>query len=196
MEHFYKDIYGFADYLGIYRKAVKMFPSGSHFVEVGSFLGKSAVFMAVEIINSGKNIKFDCVDHWLGSDEHRGSPSIATELENREIKLEELFETFMRNTKSVRGVIKPVRASSIIASQMYEPNSLDFIFIDASHDEISVKEDLAFWMPRLKENGLIAGDDADSEGVANALNWFFDIGKLDIVGRQWMLNLNKEGEKA
>ena len=102
----------------------------------------------------------------------------------------------MRNTKPVKGVINPVRASSIIASQMYEPNSLDFIFIDASHDEMSVKEDLAFWMPRLKENGLIAGDDADSEGVANALNWFFDIGKLDIVGRQWMLNLNKEGEAA
>jgi len=153
MEHFYKDIYGFADYLGIYRKAVKMFPSGSHFVEVGSFLGKSAVFMAVEIINSGKNIKFDCVDHWLGSDEHRSSPS-------------------------------------------NEPNSLDFIFIDASHDEISVKQDLAYWMPRLKENGMIAGDDVDSEGVANALNWFFDTEKLDIVGRQWMLNLSKEGEEA
>ena len=152
--------------------------------------------MAVEIINSGKNIKFDCVDHWLGSDEHRGIGCLAKELENREIKLEDLFETFMRNTEPVKGVINPVRASSIIASQMYEPNSLDFIFIDASHDEMSVKHDLTYWTPRLKENGLIAGDDADSEGVANALNWFFDIGKLDIVGRQWMLNLNKEGEAA
>ena len=71
MEHFYKDIYGFCDYVGLYKKAVEIFPSGSHFVEVGSFLGKSAVFMAVEIINSGKRIKFDCVDHWKGSKEHR-----------------------------------------------------------------------------------------------------------------------------
>ena len=102
----------------------------------------------------------------------------------------------MRNIEPVKGIINPVRASSIIASKMYEPNSLDFIFIDASHDEMSVKQDLAYWMPRLKENGLIAGDDVDSEGVANALNWFFDTEKLDIVGRQWMLNLSKEGEEA
>ena len=61
MEHFYESIYGFCDYLGLYKKMVKIFSSGSHFVEIGSFLGKSSVYMAVEIINSGKDIKFDCI---------------------------------------------------------------------------------------------------------------------------------------
>ena len=64
---------------------------------------------------------------------------------------------------------------------------LDFIFIDASHDERSVREDLTYWMPRLKENGMIAGDDIDNEGVVNAVKWFFDTGKLEIIGRQWLL---------
>ena len=45
-------------------------------MEVGSFLGKSAVFMAVEIINSGKRIKFDCIDHWKGSEEHCDNENI------------------------------------------------------------------------------------------------------------------------
>ena len=40
----------------------------------------------------------------------------------------------------------------------------------------------------------MAGDDVDNEGVANALKWFFDTEKLEIVGRQWLLNLNEEGE--
>ena len=58
MEHFYKDIYGFSgvDLFALYKKMVDRFDSGSHFVEVGAFLGRSAVFMAVEIIKSGKNI--------------------------------------------------------------------------------------------------------------------------------------------
>ena len=178
MDHFYKDVYGFCDYVGLYRKAVEIFPSGSHFVEVGSFLGKSAVFMAVEIINSGKRIKFDCVDHWRGSEEHR---------DNEKIDAEYLYEGFLKNIEPVKGVINPVRMNSIDASKLYKPNSLDFIFIDASHDERSVREDLTYWMPRLKENGMIAGDDIDNEGVANAVKWFFDTGKLEIIGRQWLL---------
>ena len=178
MDHFYKDVYGFCDYVGLYRKAVEIFPSGSHFVEVGSFLGKSAVFMAVEIINSGKRIKFDCVDHWRGSEEHYDNENIGTE---------NLYEKFLENIQPVKGVINPVRAESVVASKLYKPNSLDFIFIDASHDERSVREDLTYWMPRLKENGMIAGDDIDNEGVANAVKWFFDTGKLEIIGRQWLL---------
>ena len=184
MQHFYKDVYGFSqdDIFSLYRKMVEKFDSGSHFVEVGAFLGKSAVYMAVEIINSGKNIKFDCIDHWQGSEEHNN---------NDEVNLERLYEDFLENIKPVKGVINPIRANSIEASNLYKLNSLDFVFIDASHDEASVKDDLAHWMPRVKEDGVIAGDDLNNEGVANAVKWFFDSEKLDIVGRQWMVDLGQ-----
>ena len=184
MNHFHHEVYGFAqnDLFALYRMVVKLFPSGSHFVEVGSFLGKSAVFMAVEIINSGKRIKFDCIDHWKGSEEH---------YDNENIDAENLYEKFLENIKPVKGVINPIRGESVMASKLYEPNSLDFIFIDASHDERSVKEDLTYWMPRLKEDGMIAGDDVDNKGVANAVRWFFDTKKLEIVGRQWMVYLGR-----
>ena len=184
MDHFYEDIYGFSqnDLFALYKKMVEKFPSGSHFVEVGSFLGKSASFMAVEIINSGKRIKLDCVDHWRGSEEHEDS---------NEINIDNLYEEFLKNIEPVRGVINPVKMKSIEASKLYKFNSLDFIFIDANHDEQAVKKDLTYWMPRLKEDGVIAGDDIDNEGVANAVKWFFDTTKLDIVGRQWSIDLSK-----
>ena len=182
MEHFHEEVYGFAqnDLLALYKKVVEIFPSGSHFVEVGSFLGKSAVFMAVEIINSGKNIRFDCVDHWKGSEEHH---------DNKKIDTENLYEDFIKNIEPVKSIITPVRIDSIDASKLYHPNSLDFIFIDASHDEPSVRKDLAYWYLRLKEDGMIAGDDIDDKEVANAVRWFFDIEKVKIVGRQWLLDL-------
>ena len=184
MDHFYEEVYGFSgvDLFALYKKMVSRFDSGSHFVEVGAFLGRSAVFMAVEIINSGKNIKFDCIDHWEGSEEHN---------DNDKVNLETLYEDFLENIKPVKGAINPVRANSLDASRLYKPNSLDFIFIDASHDEESVKADLAFWMPRLKDNGVIAGDDINNEGVANAVRWFFDHEKLEMIGRQWMVDLEQ-----
>ena len=184
MEHFYEDIYGFSgvDLFALYKKMVSRFDSGSHFVEVGAFLGRSAVFMAVEIINSGKNIKFDCIDHWEGSEEHN---------DNDKVNLETLYEDFLENIKPVKGVVNPVRAHSIDAAELYKPNSLDFVFIDASHDEESVKEDLLHWTPRVKKNGVIAGDDINNEGVANAVKWFFNSEKLDIIGRQWMMDLSQ-----
>ena len=184
MEHFYDNVYGFSqiDLFAFYRKMVKRFSSGSHFVEIGSFLGKSSVYMAVEIINSGKDIKFDCIDHWEGSEEHS---------RNDEINLESLYEDFLINIEPVKEVINPIRMNSIEASKLYKPNSIDFIFIDASHDEMSVKADLTHWLPRLKENGLIAGDDADNEGVAHAVTQFFDTSKLDVIARQWFVDLSQ-----
>ena len=185
MKHFYEDVYGFSqnDIFALYKKMVDRFGSGSHFVEVGAFLGRSAVFMAVEIINSGKNIKFDCVDHWQGSEEHN---------DNDEVNLETLYEDFLENIKPVKGIINPIRANSRNASKLYIPNSLDFIFIDASHDTNSVKADLECWMPCLKVDGVIAGDDLDNEGVATAVKWFFDTEKLYIVnGRQWIVDLGQ-----
>ena len=184
MDHFHEDVYGFSqiDLFALYRKMVEKFPSGSHFVEVGAFLGKSASYMAVEIINSGKLIKLDCIDHWLGSEEHK---------DNDKININSLYEDFLKNIEPVKGIINPVKMNSIEASKLYKPNSLDFIFIDASHDEQSVKADLTYWMPRLKEDGIIAGDDINNEGVGNAVKWFFDNEKLDILGRQRLVDLSK-----
>ena len=54
-------------YPRLYTEMVTKFPSGSKFVEVGSWKGKSSAYMAVEIANSRKDINFYCVDHWLGS---------------------------------------------------------------------------------------------------------------------------------
>ncbi len=105
--------------------------------------------------------------------------------------METLYEDFVGNIKPVKGVINPVQASSVEASKLYEPNSLDFVFIDASHDEESVKEDLFHWLPRVKESGVIAGDDVNNENVANAVKWFFNDESLEIIGRQWMVDLGR-----
>ena len=63
MEHFYQKIgEDWFTYPNLYKKMVSDANENSHFVEVGVWKGRSAAFMAVEIINSKKDIKFDCID--------------------------------------------------------------------------------------------------------------------------------------
>lgn len=166
MEHFYQNLgENWFTYPNLYRQAVEHFPTNSHFVEVGVWKGRSAAFMAVEIINSGKEIKFDCVDNWEYSD-------IQTDI--AEAKYENLYETFLNNIEPVKHIINPIRKLSYVASTGYKDNSLDFVFIDAAHDYDNVLVDLKAWAPKIKSNGIIAGHDyAWGGGVKKAVNEFF-----------------------
>jgi len=151
------------NYPELYKKMVKRFSSGSKFLEVGSWKGMSSAYMAVEIANSQKDIEFYCVDTWEGSIEH----------EQYGIDTSSLYDTFLDNMEPVRKYYKSIRARSLQAVKQFEDNSLDFIFIDASHEYQDVKEDIIAWLPKVKQGGVIAGHDylnVDFPGVERAVH--------------------------
>jgi predicted O-methyltransferase YrrM len=152
MEHIYQNIDGWFDFENLYSFVVNIFNENKEgkFVEIGSWMGKSSSFMAVEIANSQKNIKFYCVDTWEGSIEHQN---------NDVIKNNTLFDIFLKNTELAKDYLTPIKNSSELASKQFEDESLDFIFIDAGHTYEDVKNDLKNWYPKLKQNGIIAGHD-------------------------------------
>lgn len=55
--------------------------------------------------------------------------------------------------------VRFVQQRSVVAARLFEEASLDFVFVDAGHDECSVLEDLEAWWPKLRPGGLLAGDD-------------------------------------
>ena len=142
MNHFYEKIHGWFDFQDIYSQMVNNFESGSVFVEIGSFLGRSTSYMAVEIINSGKDIKFDCIDIWKIVD--------YCENDSHEIS-ESLYDDFLRNISTVSNNVNPVRGYSYDIVNNYKDESIDFLFIDGSHDYDSVKRDLIDWLPKVKK---------------------------------------------
>ena len=159
MEHFYHNLgENWFNYPDFYSQMVSHFVDGSHFVEVGSWKGRSSAFMAVEIINSNKRIKFDCVDTWEGSAEHIDPNSFAFNPEILE-NSDWLYKQFTKNIDPVKEIINPVRKTSVIASSDYADRSLDFVFIDAGHTYENVKEDITSWFPKIKVGGFIAGHD-------------------------------------
>lgn len=190
MQHFYQNIHGWFTFPFLYSSIVDNFYDGSHFVEVGAWKGKSASYMAVEIINSGKNIKFDCVDTWAGSEEHLDPKSNFYEpiFENGK---DGLYNHFIDNMKPVEKYYKPIRLPSVDASHLYEDNSLDFVFIDAAHDYDNVLQDIIHWYPKVKSStGIIAGHDYTwCDDVKRAVHFFFNPMDYSVIETEgcWMV---------
>ena len=139
MDHYFERIEGWFNFRRAYREAVETAPKNAVFVEVGSWKGRSAAFMGVEIANSGKPITFYCVDHWKGSDE---------ELHKADPDRKRLFSVFKENIAPLIKAhvhIKPVRSDSAQAAHLFEDESVDFVWIDAGHDYDSVSEDIEAW---------------------------------------------------
>ncbi len=185
MKHFYNDIHGWFTFPNLYKEMVSHFPDGSHFAEIGVWKGKSACYMAVEIINSKKKIRFDCIDTWEGSDEHLdvGGEAFEPNLVNNK---EWIWESFTNNIKPVKDIITPVRKPSLEAVNLYEDNSLDFVFIDAAHDYVNVTNDIKAWFPKVKTGtGIIAGHDYSwGPEVKRAADDFFGAQNLPILEQE------------
>ena len=178
MEHFYFSIQGWFLQENLCSQMIMSCNNEDeyNFVEIGSWKGRSSSYMAVEIINSRKKIKLNCVDTWLGSEEHRdihnGSYEPLCFIENG------LYDEFIKNIQSVKSVINPIRMESVEASKLFEDNSLDFVFIDGAHDYYSVKEDIEHWYPKVKSGGYIAGDDYVWPPIKKAVTELFSTEKI------------------
>ena len=183
IKHIHQNVNGWFTFPTFYSSLVKQAKDDYHFVEVGTWKGKSACYMAVEIINSEKKIKFDCVDTWSGSEEHLDSTSPFYEPLLK--TADGLYNHFLENIKPVQHVINPIRKPSIEAAQLYPDNSLNCAFIDAAHDYENVCLDIKAWLPKVKKGNVLAGHDfahppikqalKDTLGIENIINYGEDV---------------------
>jgi predicted O-methyltransferase YrrM len=170
MEHFYQELQGWFNCRDLYERVVREASDGAVFVEIGSWKGKSAAFMAVEIIRSRKDIAFYTVDNFKGSLEHQDHDVIV----NGTLEAE-----FFANMSRVagQGVFIHYKMDSLAAAARFEDRSCDMVYIDASHEYEDVKADILAWLPKVKFGGLLAGDDVVAydgvrRAVEDALPWF------------------------
>jgi hypothetical protein len=174
MEHYYQTVgEDWFTYPNLYSAVVKYFPDYSNFVEVGSWKGRSGSYMGVEIVNSGKEQMLVCVDIFVGPDEH--------------LNKDGLYLEFQKNIEPVNderpGTIEFIRGKSMDVVDSIKDFSLDFVFIDASHEYEDVKADINAWYMKVKEGGVIAGHDYPYwPGVKKAVDEYF--GKEPFVAKE------------
>lgn len=168
MEHFHYKIPGWFTFPYLYSWMANNYKIG-HFVEVGSYQGNSAAYMAVEIIKSGNQIKFDCIDIW-----NRDTMKGLHLKEPHKYPEDLVYTLFLKNIEPVKNYINPIRQDSSQAATLYPNKSLDFVFIDANHDYDSVLQDIQTWLPKIRPGGHIAGHDYASDvRVKKAVDDFF-----------------------
>jgi hypothetical protein len=73
------------------------------------------------------------------------------------------------------------------ASELYEDESLDFVFLDASHKYDDIKADLFAWYPKVKKGGIFAGHDYPTwTQVVRAVDEFFPSKNFRVSENCWI----------
>jgi hypothetical protein len=162
------------DAADLYAEVVKRLPTNrpSVAVEVGCYLGRSIIVLAGLVRRSGKPVSVFAVDHFRGSADpvetgdsaarHRAAAARGGGTFRGE------FEDNLRRA-GLRDLVEVVQDDSAAAAALFAPGSVDFVFLDASHDERSVRADIAAWLPRVRPGGVLAGHDFSWPGVRAAV---------------------------
>jgi hypothetical protein len=87
------------------------------------------------------------------------------------------------------GRFSVLRMLSKEASQEIPDGALDFVYIDANHNEAFIREDLALWYPKVHTGGIFAGHDYLCEvtwpGVQKAVNEFSAAHHIEKINLTW-----------
>jgi hypothetical protein len=146
----------------IYRELVSSLSNNAVMAEIGTWKGRSLCSIAHILIE--KKIKVFAVDNFCGS---ATDVNIQWHALNHDIR--GLLETGLRKFKIYNNVVIMAEASESAAKNIQD-ESLDFVFIDAEHDHKSVKSDIECWLPKIKDNGIIAGHDWNLQSVQKAVH--------------------------
>lgn len=144
-------------------------------IEVGTWLGQSAIHMAQHLEQNGlAEAKIICVDTWLGALEFWHGLNDTPE---RDLRLfqgyPQVYYQFLSNVvhAGVERFIYPFPNTSLIAARFFAQTDVraDLIYIDASHDPLDVELDVRHYAALLTPGGVIFGDDANWPGLMHGV---------------------------
>ncbi len=140
-----------------------------NYVELGVHTGASIAFLAQRLEETGRPFDLFGVDLWQWHDTEGEDP----------------FNVMMARFDSLGiNCVRPIRMSTLKAAEMWPDQSVDFVFIDASHDYESVKADIIAWRPKIKPGGIISGHDyGEPCGVQQAVDEL--VPGASITGTVW-----------
>jgi hypothetical protein len=130
-------------------------------LEIGSYCGKSGIFLGDACRIAGQNPLFS-IDHHRGSAEQQPGqeyfdPNLYDCVENRMTTLADFWRNIGR--AGLDSWIIPVAADSSIVSRYWRDTSLGLVFIDGGHGEFDVLSDYGCWANRVLSGGYLCFHD-------------------------------------
>lgn len=168
------------------RKLVKLLTDRPHEIgaEVGVFRGDTSAGLLEALPGLRRLI---CVDPWTELDEFKEHcPNKAGALYNANWRA--VRAQFNKQVMEPYGKrVLPLQMFSTDAAELLPNHGLDFAFIDGNHGYPYVRQDVIAWWPKVKQGGLMAGDDYVNKptyGVIQAVQELFN-GAHGNKGRIW-----------
>lgn len=135
-------------------------------VEIGSWFGRSTHALLSGAATHGGTVV--AVDHFKGTaSEFKGEHRFAAEGGD-------VYSEFMKNCGQFPN-LRVLKMGSVEASQKFDDESIDCVFLDAEHEYESVLSDLTAWWPKVRVFGSLCGHDIHWQGVQCGLINYFKI---------------------
>lgn len=170
------DTHNWFNYQSFY-SALARAPGLRRFAEVGVWKGHAVSFLARELLTRTDQFEIYAIDLWerhpLGESWFAYTPHI--------------YEIYNRNLEraGVRHKIVDVKEDSARAAARFPDGFFDAVFIDAAHDEGSVRRDIAAWRPKVRPGGILAGHDYGEPCAVKAVVDELFGNRISVIGTVW-----------
>jgi hypothetical protein len=153
----------------------RLLRKGSVGVEIGVWRGD----FSARLLRAVRPAKLHLVDPWaLQADEDHREAWYGPGAGDQAF-LDAIHDGVVRrfDRQIAKGVVEVHRLPSAQAAQLFAESSLDWVYVDGDHVYDAVQADLNLFAPKLKPEGLLAGDDYGStgwwqDGVTRAVDGF------------------------
>jgi predicted O-methyltransferase YrrM len=132
-------------------------------VEIGSYLGKSTVFLAA----SGRRL--GSLNRLVAIDPHTGDKDQLEALGAQSIPSLDMFLTHIRASGHEALIDAVVDTSLGAANAWPSDHSIDYLFVDGWHTFDAVVQDGRAWLPFLSNRGVVVFDDAGQAHIRSAV---------------------------
>lgn len=141
------------DFKDWYDRVAEQMPDNCVCVEVGVANGDSALYLAERFFELQKQFKLYMVDNM----DYGGYDQMKT-----------IYQNIIKS--GLGEYIEVIPYDSVSASEKFNDGSIDFVFLDSSHEYQETKDSIRSWYPKLKDDGILSGHDyflyADDVGKA------------------------------
>jgi len=152
-------------------RQVRALPDRALVVELGVWQGRSVLALAEACRGTGKRVF--AIDPWADYDE--GGGPVSGYLAQYGVRsFEEVYQAYLAHCRrlALEEWIVTVRAPSVETARTWSRGPVSLVFIDASHHYDAVSADLEAWVPLVRPDGVVCGDDWEWDSVRRAVQDF------------------------
>jgi hypothetical protein len=138
----------------LYVEQIVHFLKPKRILEIGSFEGRSTVFM-LEKSSEFNEVEIICVDTWTGGSEH-----ISIDFTSVESRFDDNVTIGLRNCRNSSTITKLKGTSRYqLPKLMSSEQKFDLVYLDGSHEPPDVLFDLVCSFQMLNKGGVLIADD-------------------------------------